>query len=60
MKSMNGWFGGMEEELMFEDDDLNWDDVATAVGVEEPIKKTGSTSSPCRAKPSQLSCRAWL
>jgi hypothetical protein len=42
----NEWLvGKMEEECVFEGDDLNWDDVALASGAEEPSKTTRASSS---------------
>ncbi|XP_028059118.1 uncharacterized protein LOC114262889 [Camellia sinensis] len=39
----NEWLvGRMEEELVFEDDTLTWDDVARAAGVEESSQRTRS------------------
>ena len=40
----NEWLvGRLEEELVFEDDTLTWDDVARVAGVEESSQRTRST-----------------
>ncbi|GER42501.1 hAT transposon superfamily [Striga asiatica] len=54
----NEWLvGAREEEYVFQNEDLTWDDVATAAGVEEPRNRTRSTGKKSASNASSSSFR---
>ncbi|KAI8524717.1 hypothetical protein RHMOL_Rhmol13G0170200 [Rhododendron molle] len=55
----NEWLiGKLEEEVVFEGEDLDWDEVARASGVEEPSKVTRSTHKATSSIPTPTATQA--